>query len=150
MDRNKLTELLSTTLLWEVVVLNIEKKDQLSIMLYDIDYIQDKDNVIMKVEECEVLDSEGLDIIDVQIENGDLLIDFEMEFILSVWSGKQQLLRITATAVGKCKVAEIDKYDWWNMKLEDMGKEELLANKELVHILKLNYIEVECDEVMDV
>lgn len=62
MDREQLVEILSTTLLQEVISANI-KINQLPAMLQDIGYIKDKVNVILQITECEVFDSEPLDII---------------------------------------------------------------------------------------
>lgn len=147
MDREQLVEILSTTLLQEVISANIEKINQLPVMLQDIGYIKDKVNVILQITECEVSDSEPLDIINFTQHGESLLINFEMPFILSAWTGKEQLLRITANATGKCIVPDIAKYDWASIDVENMGKEELLAKNELVDILELNYTDVECDDV---
>lgn len=147
MDREQLVEILSTTLLQEVVSANIEKVNQLPAMLQDIGYIEDKVNVILQITESDVFDSEPLDIINFTQHGESLLITFEMPFILSAWTGKEQLLRITATATGKCIVPDIAKYDWASIDVENMGKEELLAKNELVDILELNYTDVECDDV---
>lgn len=70
-----------------------------------------------------------------------------MPFSLSAWNEEEQLLRITATVTGKCKIPDIGRYDWDSMELEYMEKEELLANQGLVDILELKYAWVECDDV---
>ncbi|MDE6476076.1 MAG: hypothetical protein K2L08_04405 [Erysipelotrichaceae bacterium] len=147
MDREELLEELSESLLCEVVCLHIEKVDQIFSMLKDIHYIEDKEHVLLQVKECELLHTEDFDIVNSIIDDGNILIAFEMPFILSVWGEEDQLLRITANAVGKCKVPDIDKHNWNSIELEDMDKEALLANQNLVDIVELGYTYVECDDV---
>lgn len=147
MDRRQLVDTLSTTLLWEVASANIEKINQLPIMLKDIGYVEDIDNIIAKITECEVFDSEPLKIINFDKYEESILITFEMQFVLSAWSGRKQLLRITAAAMGKCRIPDIGRYDWESIDFEDMGKKELLSYEGLVDILELNYPSAECDDV---
>ncbi len=147
MDRGQLIDTLSTTLLWEVVSANIEKIDQLPIMLRDIGYVEDIDNVIAQITECEVFNSEPLEIISFDKNEESILITFEMQFVLSAWSGRKQLLRITAAATGKCRIPDIGKYDWESIDFEDLDKKELLSYEGLVDILELNYPSSECDDV---
>lgn len=147
MDRSQLVDTLSTTLLWEVVSAHVEKIDQLPIILKDIGYLEDIDNVIAQITTCEVFESEPLEIIDFETNEESILISFEMQFVLSAWNGSRQLLRITASAKGKCRIPDIGKYDWGSVDFEDMGKEELLSHEGLVNILELIYPDAECDDV---
>lgn len=146
-DREQLVGVLSTSLLWEVVCAHVENINQLPIILRNIGYVEDIDNVIAQVTECEVLDSEPLAIVDFKNHEESILINFEMQFVLSAWRGTRQFLRITALAVGKCRIPDIGKYDWKSMDFEDMSKEELLSYEGLVDILELSYSNVECDDV---
>jgi hypothetical protein len=147
MDRGQLVDALSTNLLWEVVCAYVENINQLPIILKDIAYVEDIDNVIAQITKCEVLDSEHLEIKDFWKLEESILISFEMQFVLSVWSRSRQLLRITAVANGKCRIPDIGKYDWKSIDFEDMDKEELLSYEGLVDILELNYPIAECDDV---
>jgi hypothetical protein len=147
MNRRQLVDTLSTTLLWEVVCANIEKVNQLPIILKDIGYVEDIDNVIKEITQCEVFDSEPLEVINFDKHEESILITFEMSFTLSTWIGQQQLLRITAVVMGKCRIPDIREYEWESIDFESMGKKELLSYEGLVHILELNYSSAECDDV---
>lgn len=147
MDRRQLIDTLSTTLLWEVVCANIEKINQISIILKDIGYVEDIDNIIAQITECEILDSEPLEVTSFYIHEDSILITFEMRFVLSAWSRGKQFLRITATATGQCRIPDSEKYDWRSIDFEDMDKKELLSYEGLVGILELNYSNAECDDV---
>jgi hypothetical protein len=83
------------------------------------------------------------------IKDGEsLLVSFEMPLILSTWNQEQQLLRITATATGACRIPDIGTYDWENVDFDGMNKQELLGmSKDLVEIVELHYTDVEADEM---
>lgn len=147
MNREQLEEVLSETLLWEVISENVENVNQLPIMLQDINYLENKNSVIAIIDECEVLISDSFDIIKSETHGENILISFEMPFVMSAWSTTKQHLRITATATGKCMIPSIEIYDWDSIDFESMRKEELLENQNLVDILELNYAWVECDDV---
>lgn len=146
MNKEQLIDILSETLLWEVVAANVEQVDQLPNMLQNISYIANKEHIISKITECEVLDSD-FHILRFIKDGESILITFEISFLLSVWNQKKQLLRITAAASGKCRIPDIGNYDWDSVDFESMDRLELLANGELVDILELNYTDVEADDV---
>ena len=146
MDREQLINILSESLLWEVVAANVEKVDQIPIMLQNIDYIESIDDVISKITECEVLDSD-FHIFSFAKDEESILISFEITFLLSVWNQDQQLLKITATAIGKCRIPDIENYDWGSVDFEDMNRKELLAKGELVDIFELMYSDIEADDI---
>ncbi|GLC83338.1 hypothetical protein [Lacrimispora brassicae] len=145
MDREELINMLSTTLLWEVISARIEELDQIPMILRNIGHITPDE--IAKINKSEILDSESFDVIRFEKLTEKILITFEMPFILSLWSDKEQIFRVTAIASGKCMIPDIEKYDWKSREFENMDKEGLLLNKELVDLLELNYPNVEYDDV---
>lgn len=147
MEIKEVIEILSTTLIWEVISEKVENLNQLPIMLGDSRYIENKDTTISQITRCEVLDSESLEIIGFTNYDESIFVVFEMPFVLSAWNESKQLLRITATVTGKYSVPDSKKYDWDNIDFENMGKKELLEYKELVDILEINYQFVECDDI---
>jgi hypothetical protein len=146
MDNEQLIELLSETLLIEVIAAKVEEVDQLPIMLQNIGYIEELENVLSKITFCEAFESD-LDIIHFTQEGKSILITYKLTFLLSAWHQKQQLLRITASATGTCQIPGIESYDWESVDFGGMNKKELLANRGLMSILELNYSDVEADEV---
>lgn len=146
MDNDQLIELLSETLLFEVIAAKVEEVDQLPVMLQNIGYIEGLENVLSKITFCEAFESD-LDIIHFTHEGKSIVITYNLTFLLSAWHQKQQLLRITASATGTCQIPGIESYDWESVDFEGMNKKELLANRGLVNILELDYSDVEADEV---
>lgn len=63
MKRTQLLELLSSTLLWEIVSAKVEEINQIPFMLENIGYLDEKETVISQINECEVFDSEPLTVI---------------------------------------------------------------------------------------
>lgn len=146
MDNEQLIELLSETLLFEVIAAKVEEVDQLPVMLQNIGYIEELENVLSKITFCEAFESD-LDIIHFNQEGESILITYQLTFLLSAWHHNQQLLRITASATGTCQIPGIESYDWKSVDFEGMNKKELLANRGLVNIVELDYSDVEADGV---
>lgn len=143
----QLVKKLATTLLWDLISLKVEEKNQIPIMLKEVYYLEEKDNLMTQIKKCEVIDSEPLEIIDFIIDGEKILVEFEMPFILSAWSEKKQLLRITATLIGKCTLSGNTLFNWNNIDIESLGKYDWLENQKLVKILEINYTDVECEDI---
>lgn len=147
MGMQELIDRLSETFLWEIVSAYIEQTRFLPDMLRNVGYIESKDDIMQKVDGTEILDSEPLEIFDCNADTGRISFGFEMPFILIAKSGKEQLLRITATAVGKCSIPDENAFDWSAFDWNDMSKPELLAHKDLAEFSELRFEEVECDDL---
>lgn len=142
MVTQELLDSLSETFLCETVSAHIEQTRFLSDMLRDVGYLDNKDEIIQKIDRSEILDSEPLEISAPNAENGRISFGFEMPFVLIAKSGKEQLLKITATAAGKCSIPDESAFDW-----DDMNKPELLAHKDLAKFSELRFEEAECDDL---
>lgn len=116
-------------------------------MLRNVGYIENKDEIIQKVDDIEVMDSEEPEIFESSAENGRISFGFEMPFVLIAKSGEEQLLRITATAVGQCSIPDENAFDWSAFDWEDMDKPELLSHKDLAEFSEIRFEEVECDDL---
>ena len=138
MDRNELLELLSADLLWEIISAKVEEVNQIPAMLKNIGYLDDKEELISQINNCEVFDSEPLNVIGFTVQEEKIFIDFEMSFLLSAWHDEKSLLRITAAVSGKCSVPDVNVFDWENRDAEEAG---------IVNVLELNYVDVECDDM---
>lgn len=147
MEIQELLDRLSETFLWESISAHIEQTRFLPDMLLNVGYIENKDEITQKVDRLEILDSEPLEIFDYSADNGRISFGFVMPFILIAKNGKEQLLRITATAAGKCSIPDENAFDWNAFDWEDMNKPELLAHKDLAELLQLRFEEVECDDL---
>lgn len=147
METQELLDKLSETFLWESVSAHIEQTRLLPDMLQNVGYIENKDEVIQKVDKLEILDSEPLEIFGQSADNGRISFNFSMPFVLVAKSGKEQLLRVTATAAGKCLIPDGNAFDWNAFDWDDMNKQELLSHKDLAEFSQLRFEEVECDDL---
>lgn len=147
MGTQELLDELSETFLWEIVSAYIEQPRFLPDMLRNVGYLDNKDEIIQKVDDMEILDSEPLEIFDINADNGRISLGFEMPFVLIAKSGKEQLLRITATAAGKCSIPDENAFDWNAFDWDDMNKQELLSHKDLAEFPLLNFEDAECDDL---
>lgn len=147
MSARELIESISETFLTEVVSAYVEQSRFLPEMLADIGYLDNKDEMIKRVDGMEILDSEPLEIFYNIAENGKITFGFEMPFVLVAKSGREQLLRITAIAAGKCSIPDESAFNWSALDWDDMNKQELLAHKDLAEFLLLNFEDAECDDL---
>lgn len=147
METQELLDGLSETFLWEIVSAYIEHPRFLPDMLRNVGYIENKDEIIQKVDDIEVMDSEEPEIFDSSAENGRISFGFEMPFVMIAKSGEEQLLRITATASGQCSIPNENAFDWSAFDWEDMDKPELLSHKDLAEFSEMRFEEVECDDL---
>lgn len=147
MGTQELLDGLSETFLWEVVSAHIEQPRFLPEMLQNVGYLDNKGEIIQRVDGMEIMDSEPLEILYNVTENGRISFGFEMPFVLIAKSGKEQLLRITATAAGKCSIPDENAFDWNAFDWDDMNKQELLAHKDLAEFPLLNFEDAECDDL---
>lgn len=147
MSAQELIESISETFLWEVVSAHIEQPRFLSEMLSGVGYLDNKDEIIQRVDGMEIMDSEPLLILYSVAENGRISFGFEMPFVLIAKSGREQLLRITAIAAGKCSIPDENAFDWNAFDWDDMNKQELLAHKDLAEYSLLNFEDAECDDL---
>lgn len=147
MGTQELLDGLSETFLWEVVSAHIEQPRFLPEMLQNVGYLDNKGEIIQRVDGMEIMDSEPLEILYNVTENGRISFGFEMPFVLIAKSGKEQLLRITATAAGKCSIPDENAFDWNAFDWDDMNKQELLAHKDLAEFPQLNFEDAECDDL---
>lgn len=147
MGIQELLDSLSETFLWETVSAYIEQTRFLPDMLRNVGYLDNKDEIIQKVDGMEIMDSETLEILGCNAENGRISFGFEMPFVLVAKCGKEQLLRITATAAGKCSIPDECAFDWSAYDWDDMNKPELLAHKDLAEFSELRFEYVECDDL---
>ena len=142
-----LLEKLSETFLWECVSAYVEQTRFMSDMLNNVGYLENKDEIIQKVDRTEILDSEPLEVFDCNADNGRISFGFEMPFILIAKSAKEHFLRITATAVGKCSIPDENAFNWSAFDWGDMSKQALLEHKDLANFSEIRFEYAECDDL---
>ena len=138
---------LSETFLWEVVSAYIEQPRFLPDMLRDVGYLDNKDEVIRRVDSMEIMDREPLFILYCITENGRIVFGFETPFVLIAKSGNEQLLRITAIFAAKCSIPDENAFDWSAYDWDNMNRTELLSHKDLAEFSAVRFEDVECDDL---
>lgn len=147
MSARELLDKISETLLWENISAQIEKTERLPELLNEIGYLDSKDEIIKKADKARILESEPPEFSNIQVEGGRLTFGFTMPFVMIVTSGKEELLRITATAAGNFSIPDENAFDWGAFDWGDMTRPELLSRGELVSFSRLSFTDAECDEL---
>lgn len=147
MSARELLDKISETLLWENISAQIEKTERLPELLNEIGYLDSKDEIIKKADKERILESEPPEFSNIQVEGGRITLSFTMPFVMIVTSGKEELLRITATAAGNCSIPDENAFDWGAFDWGDMTRPELLSRGELVSFSRLSFTDAECDEL---
>ena len=147
MEAREFVDGLSETFLWEVVSAYIEQPRFLPDMLRDVGYLENKDEVIRKVDSLEISDIEPLYILYCIRENGRIVFGFETPFVLIAKSGKEQLLRITSFFAAKCSIPDENAFVWSAYDWDNMNKTELLSYKDLAEFSAVRFEDAECDDL---
>lgn len=103
---------------------HLEKTENLPMMLSEIHYVDDLESLIKCIDFLEDFDSE-IEIQTITQANNHSTVTFTIDSILSAWCKKSQLLRITVTAKGTCR----------------------LKSSENVELVDIQYENVECDDI---
>lgn len=133
--------------MWENISASIEKTENLPALLSDIGYLDRKDEVIKKADKAQISESEPPDFSNIGVEGGRLTLSFIMPFLMIVKSGNEELVRITATAVGSISIPDESAFDWEAYDWEDMTRPELLSHGELISFSRLAFTDAECDDL---
>lgn len=147
MSVQRLLDSISETLLWENISAQIEKTDHLPELLNEIGYLENKDRIIQRADKMQIIDSEPPEFSNIGVEGGKFIISFIMPFVMIVKSGKEELVRITATAAGNFSIPDESAFDWNAYDWGDMTRPELLSHGDLVSFSKLSFSDVECDDL---
>lgn len=147
MSEQELLDIISETLLWENISSQIEKTERLPELLSEIGYLDNKDEIVKKADKAQILESKLPKFSNVGFEGGRLTFGFSMPFVMVVKSGKEVLLRITATAAGNCSIPDESAFDWGAYDWGDMTRPELLSHGELVRFSQLSFTDAECDDL---
>lgn len=137
-DIEELVLSLSETLLWESISAYIEDISQAKIIMEGMSksegYQSNKE-----VIDCSIIDSEGFSVEDIEVKEENILISFEIPFILSV----NMKMKIEAVAVGTCHIPNASNFNYNQYDFSSMNKRELLKYKDIVRDIKINYENIE-------
>lgn len=147
MDTDMLLNTVLDTFLLECVGDRVEEPSEVPRMLKDIAYLDNKDELISKITECEILDVDDYEIKNYSVVTDNIKIEYEMSFILQVYADADAFWRIQGTAQCVFSIPGPEAYDWSIFQNDNMNKQQLLAHKDLLNFESFTYDFIECDTI---
>lgn len=117
--------------LLDIVCEKIEQVSELPEMLKNIGYLDNKEMLIGQTTACEILDISDSVITDQRVSENKVLIDYEIDFIMQTFIEHKIVWRVQAAAKVRLSAPEDENFD-----------------PELVDIQSIEYIDVECDDLL--
>lgn len=134
-------------ILWEFIGHKIEELSVFKALSEDLNYLNREK--LDRVDASEIHDSEGLTIVDLQQNDRELFIRFEMDFQLMGWASARNdyAAYIQASLVGSCRVDLKAKLGFSGKNVNALTKAQLLEYGErLISDLELHYQDIEGSE----
>ena len=134
-------------ILWEFIGHKIEELSVFKALSENLDYLN-REKLDM-VDSSEIHDSEGLTIVDLQQNDRELFIRFEMDFQLMGWASARNdyAAYIQASLVGSCRVDLKAKLVFSGKNVNALTKAQLLEyGEQLISNLELQYQDIEGSE----
>lgn len=134
-------------ILWEFIGHKIEELSVFKALSENLDYLNREK--LDKVDSSEIHDSDGLTIVDLQQNDRELFIRFEMDFQLMGWASARNdyAAYIQASLVGSCRVDLKAKIVFSGKNVNALAKAQLLEyGEKLISDLELQYRDVEGSE----
>lgn len=144
MTREELISDILSDFLWEVVGNKTEEVNNLPEMLKEINYLDDKEELIARTTNCEIQMSDNFDIINSYEKDECIVIECEMDYVMQTFIETENIWRITGVTKCEIMIPGIEGYDWEIFKT-DMIKDDLLSCKDIVSFTNLSFDWVECD-----
>ena len=146
-----LDQLLNDTLdefLLECVGKKIEEISELPKMLKDIGYLDDKQELLDKTTECEILDIVDYSIENYSLSENEIHIRYSLDFIMQTFIDSEYIWRVQGFAQLEFSIPDTSKVDWSVFELQDDNNvfwEQYEKHKEFVRFQNIIYEEIECD-----
>ena len=131
-------------ILWEFIGHQLEELSVFKALSENLDYLN-REKLDM-VDSSEIHDSDGLTIVDLQQNDRELFIRFEMDFQLMDWASARNdyAAYIQASLVGSCRVDLKAKIVFSGKNVNALAKAQLLEYGErLISELELHYQDIE-------
>ena len=134
-------------ILWEFIGHKIEELSVFKALSENLPYLNSEK--LDMVDSSEIHDSDGLTIVDLQQNDRELFIRFEMDFQLMGWASARNdyAAYIQASLVGSCRVDLKAKIVFSGKNVNALAKAQLLEyGEKLISDLELQYRDVEGSE----
>ena len=134
-------------ILWEFIAHKVEEFSVFKALSENLPYLN-REKLDM-VDSSEIHDSDGLTIVDLQQNDRELFIRFEMDFQLMGWTSASNdyVAYIQASLVGSCRVDLKAKLAFSDKNVNALNKDQLLEyGEKLISDLELHYRDIEGSE----
>ena len=134
-------------ILWEFIGHQLEELSVFKALSENLDYLNREKLDI--VDSSEIHDSDGLTIVDLQQNDRELFIRFEMDFQLMGWASARNdyAAYIQATLVGSCQVDLKAELAFSDKNINALTKSQLLEyGEKLILDLEFQYRDIEGSE----
>ena len=134
-------------ILWEFIAHKVEELSVFKALSENLPYLN-REKLDM-VDSSEIQDSDGLTILDLQQNDRELFIRFEMDFQLMGWASASNdyAAYIQASLVGTCRVDLKAKLVFSDKNVNALTKAQLLEyGEKLISDLELHYRDIEASE----
>ena len=134
-------------ILWEFIAHKVEELSVLKALSENLPYLN-REKLDM-VDSSEIQDSDGLTILDLQQNDRELFIRFEMDFQLMGWASASNdyAAYIQASLIGSCRVDLKAKLAFSGKNVNSLTKAQLLEyGEKLISDLELQYRNIESSE----
>ena len=134
-------------ILWESIGHQLEELSVFKALSENLPYLN-REKLDM-VDSSEIHDSDGLTILDLQQNDRELFIRFEMDFQLMGWASARNdyTAYIQASLVGSCRVDLKAKIVFSGKNVNALTKAQLLEyGEKLISDLELQYLDIEGSE----
>ena len=134
-------------ILWEFIGHQLEELSVFKALFENLDYLN-REKLDM-VDSSEIHDSDGLTILDLQQNDRELFIRFEMDFQLMGWASASNdyAAYIQVSLIGSCRVDLKAKLVFSDKNVNALTKAQLLEyGEKLISDLELQYQDIEGSE----
>ena len=134
-------------ILWEFIGHKIEELSVFKALSEDLNYLN-REKLDM-VDSSEIHDSDGLTILDLQQNDRELFIRFEMDFQLMGWASARNdyTAYIQASLIGSCRIDLKERLPFSDKNVNALTKAQLLEyGEKLISDLELHYLDIEGSE----
>lgn len=148
---DEISDLLNNTLeefLLECVGDKIEEVLELPKMLKDINYLDNKQEIINKTTKCEILDVEDSFIEKYFLAENEIHIQYKLDFIMQTFIDSEYVWRVQGSAQAELSIPDTSVADWsvFDTQNNDFW-EQYRKHKESVHFQNISYTQMECDTI---
>lgn len=118
----------------------LENSEKLPEMLSDIAYLDNKEELLSEITECEILDVDECSLEDYSVDGDTVHVQFSMVYILQAFKNSEYIWRVQGTALIEADI-ESDTEE----SAEEFDPEDYEDYMDAVHVRSMKFEDVECD-----